>query len=154
MIVVSDTSAITALLQIGRAALLQDLYGEVFIPEAVQSELTQTHSSLPPFLHSATVADSAQVKRLQSELDLGEAEAIVLAKELRADLLLMDDFKGRRAASREGVPFIGLLGVLLQAKQGGRIASLRELIQELELKAGFRLSAEVKSIALRKAGEM
>ena len=90
VIVVSDTSAITALLQIGRGVLLQELYHEVLIPEAVRDELLPAHPSLPPFLRCDRVADESEVQRLCVELDLGEAEAIVLAKERRADVLLMD----------------------------------------------------------------
>lgn len=135
MIVVSDTSAITALLQVNHVALLQQLYGEVLIPEAVRDELRRTHPSLPSFLRCRRVSNSA------------------LAKECGADVLLMDDLEGRRVARREGVPFIGLLGVLVQAKQMGRIASVRQLTTELERVAEFRLSAEVKEIAFRKAGE-
>jgi uncharacterized protein len=154
MIVVSDTSAITALLQVRKEALLADLYGQVLVPEAVQTELLQTHPHLPPFLRSVRVEAVAEVQRLSAELDLGEAEAIALAKELRADLLLMDELEGRRVALREGVPFIGLLGVLVQAKRAGHIASVRLLIAELESVADFRLSEEVKAVAFRNAGEL
>lgn len=153
MIVVSDTSAITALLQIGRVALLQELYREVLIPEAVRNELQQTHPVLPSFLRCERVSNSAEVQRLLIEIDVGEAEAIMLAKERGADVLLMDDLEGRRVAQREGVPFIGLLGVLVQAKQMGHVASVRELTAELERVADFHLSAEVKELAFRRAGE-
>ena len=153
MIVVSDTSAITALLQVRQETLLKELYGEVLIPEAVQRELLQTHPLLPPFLRSVRVLNITEVQRLCTELDLGEAEAIALAKERHADLLLMDELEGRRVALRERVPFIGLLGVLVQAKQTGHIASVRQLIAELEAVADFRLSDQVKAVAFRKAGE-
>jgi len=154
MIVVSDTSAITALLQVGRAALLKELYGEILIPEAVREELAQTHTSLPPFLRCERALNANEVRRLGAEFDQGEAEAIVLAKERHADLLLMDELQGRRVALREGVPFIGLLGVLVQAKQNGCISSVRQLIEELETVADFRLSDEIKLVAIRKAGEV
>lgn len=154
MIVVSDTSAVTALLQIGRGELLEELYQEVLIPGAVRLELIQTHPVLPPFLHCAQVLNLAEVQRLCMELDSGEAEAIVLAKERRADVLLMDEIEGRRVALRESVPFIGLLGVLVQAKQMGHVSSVRQVISELEAVAGFHLSSEIKAIAFQKAGEM
>jgi hypothetical protein len=154
MIVVSDTSAITALLQVGRENLLKELYGEVLVPAAVQAELLQTHSHLPSFLLSARVLNAAEVRRLSVEIDPGEAEAIALAKERRADLLLMDEIEGRRVALREGVPYIGLLGVLVQAKRTGHITSVRQVVSELETVADFRLSDEVKAVAFRKAGEL
>jgi predicted nucleic acid-binding protein len=154
MIVVSDTSAITALLQIGRSELLKELYREVLIPNAVRQELVQAHPQLPVFLRCEQVLDNAKVQRLLIELDLGEAEAIVLAKERRANVLLMDEIEGRRVALREGVPFIGLLGVVVQAKQMGHIHSVRQLTQELEAIANFHLSPEIKAVAFQKAGEM
>ena len=107
MIVVSDTSAITALLQIGRGELLKELYHEVLIPDAVRHELIQAHPVLPAFLRCEQVVNTVEVQRLRIELDMGEAEAIVLAKERHADVLLMDEIEGRRVAMREGVPFIG-----------------------------------------------
>ena len=154
MIVVSDTSAITALLQVGREALLRDLYGEVLIPETVRMELLQTHSLLPSFIRSARVQSTAEVQRLATELDLGESEAIALAKELNADLLLIDELEGRRVAFREGLNFIGLLGVIVQAKRPGLVVSVRQIISDLEAMAGFRLSDEIKAVAFRKADEL
>lgn len=94
-----------------------------------------------------------EVQRLLAELDFGEAEAIVLAKELHADELLMDESSGRRVAMREGVPVIGLLGVLLEAKGRGLIGSVGILIERLEREAGFYVASRVKDIILREAGE-
>ena len=153
MIVVSDTSAITSLLQVDNIVLLQRLYGEVLIPEAVRDELQRTHPSLPSFIRCQPVANTSDVRRLLAEIDIGEAEAIVLSRECRADVLLIDDLEGRRVARREGVPFIGLLGVLVQAKQLGHIVSVRKFTEDLERLADFHLSPEVKAIAFRKAGE-
>ncbi len=153
MIVVSDTSSITALLQTSRCGLLREMYQEVLIPETVRCELLREHPVLPSFLICVPVLNTAEVRRLGIELDLGEAEAIALAKERQADVLLMDELEGRRVARREGVPFIGLLGVLVQAKQTGRIASVREVIGELERVANFHLSDEIKAVAFKKAGE-
>src|SRR3989442_663968 len=98
MIVVSDTTAITSLLQIGRCDLLRQLYHEVLIPEAVRDELIAAHPALPVFLRVERAEDRVRVSRLQIELDLGEAEAISLAKERGADLLLIDENEGRRVA--------------------------------------------------------
>ena len=154
MIVVSDTSAITSLLQIGRVELLALLYDKVFIPEAVREELFQEHATIPAFINCQAVADVGAVERLLMELDLGEAEAIVLAKELKAQDLLMDESDGRKVAEREGIHAIGLLGVLVQAKGRGLIPSVREVTDELESKAGFRVSEAVKEIIFRAAGEL
>ena len=153
MIVVSDTSAVTALIHVGRQALLQDLYKIVLIPEAVHRELTRSHPILPGFLEVRTVADEAKVARLATNLDLGEAEAIVLALESNADLLLIDEKLGRLAARREGLAITGLMGVLVAAKRKNLISSVRELVGQIETEAGFRVSDAVRREAFRAAGE-
>ncbi len=153
MIVVSDTSPITTLLQINRVGLLKDLYGDVLIPEAVRRELSVLHPSLPAFCHCVPAENRAEVERLLRELDLGEAEAIVLAKERHADALLIDESEGRSIAAREGVRFIGLVGVLLQAKHQKRLASLKDVLRELEIRTAFQLSEAMKATAIRAAGE-
>lgn len=153
MIVVSDTSPITTLLQIGRTDLLRELYGEVLIPQAVRDELAAAHPSLPDFFQCVPVANHQAVDSLLAELDAGEAEAIVLAKERRA-MLLIDEVDGRDVAAREGVRFIGLLGVLVQAKLGGFIPSLHEVLKEIEGGTAFFISREMINLALKKTGEL
>src|SRR3954469_24709762 len=110
MIIVSDTSPISALLTIGEIGLLQGLFGEVVAPSEVDAELRRSFSNLPAFLRIERVQDLAQVAAFREVVDAGEAEAIQLAKELRADRILIDDFKGRQLAAREGLKVIGVLG--------------------------------------------
>ena len=153
MIVVSDTSAITSLIQIERAELLADLFEQVVVPLAVERELRRRHSQLPAFVQARQVADVSGVRRLRRELDEGEAEAIVLAKETQADALLIDEKVGRAIALREGVPIIGLVGVLITARRSGAIAAMRPLLDALESKANFHISAELRADALRSVGE-
>jgi predicted nucleic acid-binding protein len=153
MIVVSDTSVITSLIHIGHVTLLQQLHGAVLIPQAVHRELLRTHRDVPAFLEVRTAANRQMVARLESELDLGEAEAIVLAKETNADLLLIDEKLGRQVALREGLRIAGLMGLAVEAKRRGLIASVRDLTRRLEAEAGFRVSDAVKSEAFRHAGE-
>lgn len=97
MIVVSDTSCISNLLTIGHAHLLNELFGEVIIPPAVEDELQRFHSDLPDFLRRVAPRDSALLSRLAVEVDIGEAEAICVARELHADRLLIDEKLGRVA---------------------------------------------------------
>jgi uncharacterized protein len=153
MIVVSDTSAITSLIQVSRVEVLSRLYGEICIPETVRKELLRTHPVLPEFVRVRPTEKKIDVQRLCTELDLGEAEAIVLAKEISADYLLIDEALGRQVAIREGVKVIGLLGVLLEGKEHGYISSVREVTAELEAIAGFRVADAVKQIIFREAGE-
>lgn len=97
--------------------------------------------------------DRARIAQLEAELDPGEAEAIVLAKEVNADLLLIDEKLGRQIALREGIPIAGLVGLVVEAKLLGHVASVREFLLRLEAEAGFRISSPVRAEALRRAGE-
>ena len=153
MIVVSDTSPITALLTIQKIDLLRLLYGDVKIPMAVARELLAYHDRLPDFIQAVPVNESPLLDQLKEQLDRGEAEAIVLAKELHADILLIDESLGRKAARLERLPIIGLMGILLIAKKKGLVASMRDLIDRLETEAGFYLSRQVKEKILSVAGE-
>lgn len=153
MIVVSDTSPLTGLLTIGEADILPKLFGEVVIPKAVEVELLRNHEQLPKWLHINSVSDLVQVRHHMQSVDIGEAEAIVLAKELRADRLLIDERKGRQLAAREGVPVIGLLGVTLLAKRRQLIASARVLLDRLDKEAGMYLAPETRDMALKSVGE-
>lgn len=153
MIVVSDTSPLTALLTVGAAEILPNLFGEVIIPEAVRDELLHTHSSLPEWVRVVAVRNAAETQRFSQSVDLGEAEAIELAKELHADRLLIDELKGRRLATQEGIAIIGLLGVVLLAKRKLLIPSARALLQRLDQNAGMYLAENVREAALKTIGE-
>ena len=153
MIVVSDTSPLTALLTIGAAKILPDLFGEVIIPEAVRNELLRGHPTLPPWIKVVAVANHSKAGEYARIVDLGEAEAIELAKELDADQLLMVERKGRRLAVREGVPVIGLIGVVLLALRRQLIPSAMAWIDRLEQEAGIYLAREIKEAALASIGE-
>ncbi|HEY5296920.1 MAG TPA: DUF3368 domain-containing protein [Verrucomicrobiae bacterium] len=154
MIVVSDSSSISGLIRIDHSELLQQLYGEILIPEAVRHELQDFFPRLPEFIHTQKVLNFAKVNQLCADLDLGEAEAIVLAKEVHAEILLIDELDGRRIARREGIPIIGLMGVLLQAKNQRLIPSVKPVIERLENEVDFRLSAELKRMTIQQANEL
>ena len=153
MIVVSDTSPLTALLTVGEAELLPQLFQEVIIPQAVQNELLRNHDRLPDWLRVANVQNPAQVGKFSQLVDAGEAEAIELALELHADRLLIDERKGRKLALQEGVAVIGLLGVVLLAKRKALIPSARTLIERLDREAGMYLADDIKEAALISVGE-
>jgi hypothetical protein len=153
MIVVSDTSPISGLLTIGETDLLRKLFGEVVIPVAVHNELLRSHPNLPKWLRVEPVKNISEVLLFREIVDAGEAEAIQLAKELRADRLLIDDYKGRRLAEREGVHAIGLIGVLVLAKNNKHIGSVRPLIDRLKRDAHVYLSEEIIATALKAVGE-
>ncbi|MGI0488442.1 DUF3368 domain-containing protein [Pantanalinema rosaneae CENA516] len=114
MIVVSDTSPITNLAAIGELDLLQGLYTCIVIPAAVYDEMVNVGKPVPgamevqtlPWIETQTVTDQQQVftiQKSQENIDFGEAEAISLALELKADLLLMDERRGRIVATSYGL---------------------------------------------------
>src|SRR6185436_9765540 len=115
------------------------------IPSAVARELRAAHTALPDFLREQSAQDMFRVRTLaDNPLDEGEAEAIVLAGELHADYLLMDEAAGRAVAIRCGLRVIGLLGLLLRAKERGMIAAVTPLLDTLEREAGFWMTADLK----------
>ena len=153
MIVVSDTSPVTALLTVGKADLLRTLFSDVVVPEAVRDELKRSHPRLPDWLRVVRVQDRERAEAYRHEVDPGEAEAIALARELGADRLLIDERRGRKLAVREGVSVIGLVGVVLLARSRGLIPSARDLLQRLESEAGVYLTPELRERALASVGE-
>jgi len=94
-----------------------------------------------------------QVVALQRDLDRGEAESIALALDRNADLLLLDEKEGRRAAQRLGLHVVGVLGVLLEAKRKGLVATIRPHLDALRQTAGFYLSETLYLHALELAAE-
>ena len=136
MIVVSDTSPITALLAVERMELLKQLFGEVVIPNAVETELRRTHPALPAWLRVQPLQNSAKANLYARSVDRGEAEAIALAEELHADHLLIDERKGRRLAQQQGLPVVGLLGVVLLARRAKLIPSAQNIAGRIGSRSG------------------
>jgi predicted nucleic acid-binding protein len=156
MIVVSDTTPLRHLIAIGKVDLLRRVYGAVVVPVAVWSELQaqSTPSAVKAWLQSAP--DWLQVRRAREpqpgdssldNLDDGEREAIRLAVELKADLLLMDEAEGRSLALGLGLPVTGTLGLLERADVLGVLADLPAALADLEA-SGFYLSARLRDAVL------
>jgi hypothetical protein len=161
VIVVSNTSPISNLAMVGQLTILQEIYSKVIIPTAVYNELTDegagdvvaTAVQTSIWIETQPVANLTLVTSLQSKVNEGEAEAIALAIELKADELLIDERLGRREATRLGVPITGVLGVLLIAKQRGLIAAVKPVMDELIAQAVFRVSSQLYADILQAAGE-
>ncbi len=161
MIIISDTSPISNFFIIGKLQLLQNIYENVIIPEAVYNELTALQQSgfdisnitLSPWITVQKITSETELPFLLQKIDRGEAEAIILAKELHAELLLMDESRGRKIAKEAGLQTIGLLGVLLEAKSKAIISSVKEIIDELKNKAKFRIHEKLYKEVLLLANE-
>lgn len=139
--IVSNTTPIVCFLKIGRLDILENIFNEITISQAVYEELTAKpdetkeisilkESSL---FKIKPVENKFAVSLLQKQvgLDLGESESIVLAQELKAIILLMDERKGRRVAVENGISISGTLGVLVKAKQMNLVKEIRPLLNEL-----------------------
>src|SRR3990172_7210156 len=146
---------------VGHLPVLERLYGKVLIPDAVSSELSVIASNtdgLAEFqsylwIEKHNLKNRLLAESLRLELDNGEAEAIALAVESGAGLLLIDERRGRNVAARFGLKYVGLLGILVEAKHRGLIHSLKPVVDNLISKAGFWIKDSLYWEVLRAAGE-
>ena len=151
MIVVSDTSPILNLARIRHLDLLPSLYAQVLIPPAVHRELMRSQDETRDFVDRALLYwllpthpnDKGLVAELRRTLDAGESEAIALALERKATLLLIDERLGRSVAKTFGVPITGLVGVLVEAKHRGLIEKVKPVHDDLRSKARFWMTEEL-----------
>lgn len=161
MIVVADTSPLVFLSRIGRLELLRALYPEIVVPATVWHEavVARPEAGGVELLRNANwvvVSDEAErtgvEQSLEEALDPGEAAAITLAVLLNAEVLLIDERKGRAVARERGLSVRGTLGVLVDGRRAGHLASLRAELDEL-LARGFRVAPALVGEALRQVGE-
>lgn len=162
MIVVSDTSPISGLIPINRLELLKDIYKQVFIPQVVYDELLVLETfgfdlselTTSSWINVVKASNQSFIDELEKELDLGESEAISLAIELNAETLLIDEKRGRTIAERLGIEIIGLLGVLLEAKELSLISSVKPLLDNLIDQGNFRVSHSLYLKILKAVNEV
>lgn len=146
---VTNSTCLIGLERIGRLDLLPQVFSSVTIPLAVQLEVGISAD----WLTVRTVANSAVVATLRTQIDEGESEAIALAIELGDVFLILDDRKARQIAEQIGLKVIGTVGMLLRAKQKGVISEIKPLLRALE-QADFRISEAIVQKALQLAGEL
>lgn len=145
MIAVSNSTPLIALAKIDRLGLLKDYFEEVFIPEEVYDEVVRRGGNLAgssevaacSWIRVKQVKNRMAVEALSLSLDKGEAEAIVLSRELDS-LLIIDDGAGRRTAELLGLKITGTIGILLLASEEGKL-DLKKTMDELK-SVGFHLS--------------
>jgi len=161
MSIVSNASPLINLARIGKLDLLRQLYGELVIPEAVWHEVVVKGVGQPgvdeikaaSWIKTQQVANRQLVQALRQELDAGEAEAIALTIETKAELLLMDERLGRETAHHLGLRYTGLIGVLIEAKHKGLISKVKPHLDALRDMAGFRVSDALYIRVLQDEGE-
>lgn len=162
MVVVSDTTTMSNLLIVGHIDLLQKLYGTISIPTAVRDELrnlvshrTQVDQFLnQPWVTIHSVTQKEYTLLLRQQLDVGEAEAIALAVEMNADLLIVDELKGRAVAKSLGLLVIGTLGILVAAKREGLVSQVGPVLNQLKMNAGFWVSDSLQKQVLESVNEL
>lgn len=149
MLIVSNSAPLISLSAIGKLSLLKTLWGKVYIPNGVYKEVVDFGEGRPgeqevrnaTWIESKEVNDRLAVELLIDEFDEGESEAIVLAKELNADCVLIDERPACKKLFYLGLSKIGTLGILLLAKEEGLIEEIKKHIDELKSK-GFRVSKQ------------
>jgi predicted nucleic acid-binding protein len=151
VIVVSNSSPLIALERLTMGELLAKLFSKVHIPRAVREEAFKD-IILPTWLEEHSLSQPLSAEILRWRLGSGEREAIALTLELQADLLLMDELPGRRAALSLGLKVTGTLGVLLRAKQDNLIPTVKPFIEQLAT-LGFYVDEDLIPLILRSAGE-
>lgn len=140
MIIISDTTPIISLIKINRLDLLEELFGEVLIPDAVFRELITNVTfkeeadivKSSEFIKVSSIQNRKSLEILQaaSGLDAGESEAIILADELKSDVLIIDERRGRKVAQNLGIAITGTIGILIQAYH-------EKILSEEEVKSCF-----------------
>ena len=160
MILVVDGSPLITLARIGSLELLHRLAIQVVVPEAVYHECVTRAHGRPGSIELAQadwivreqVKNQDKVARLHTRVGRGEAETIVLAQEIHADAVILDDATARHMAKGEGCRVVGLLGLLLEGKQRGLIPAVQPLL-DLMRTTGFFIGEALYMNILRQAGE-
>lgn len=160
-IIVSDTTCIGYLIQISCLDFLRIIYGEIIIPDAVYNEILPLESkgfSLTEFKKANWIKiypanRLANVKEYKHILDIGELQAISIALELNADLLIIDEKLGQIVATNIGFDITGLVGIFITAKNINLITSVKDALDKVIL-LGCRISEKLYNTALKSCNEL
>jgi len=154
--VIANTTPLIALANIDRLELLRELYGSIIIPQAVMDEIIREPAKQrvrrATWIKVEPIQDASQKDIFRARLHAGEVEVMILAREQKADLVIIDDDAAKKTAIFLGLNVTGTLGVLLKATREGYLEKVEPVINEL-LRDGLFISDTVKSYVLREAGE-
>lgn len=159
--VVSNSSPLIHLARIGRLELLRDFFKNVLIPEEVYKECVIDGKDREDankirdasWILVSRIENIALKKALNTFLDKGESEAIALALQEEADLILLDDYEAREFARIYNLKITGTIGVLIKAKDKGIISNLGDELEDLK-DTGFWINEDLYSIILKDAREL
>jgi predicted nucleic acid-binding protein len=149
--VVSDSSALIALDQIGHLDLLRQLFSQIVIPPAVVRE-TAVSVVIPAWIMERALSQPIGPRILGASLGSGESEAISLALEVTVRWVILDDRPARRLAQSLGLPVIGTLGILLAAKRKGLLPAVQPCLDAL-VDHRFHIAPTLFDRILADAGE-
>ncbi|MFO7869347.1 MAG: DUF3368 domain-containing protein [Bacteroidales bacterium] len=138
-IVISDTSVLILFHKIDELHLLEKVYGELITTPEIVEEFGET---LPEWIKIQAVSDTKYLDLLKTQVDLGEASAIALAKEFDDVLLLLDDLKARKLALQLKFKITGALGVIHKAKQLSVIEKVKPIIEKI-ISTNFRIANNI-----------
>jgi hypothetical protein len=163
VIIVADSSVLIGLSSIGQLGIIESRFpGGVSVPPAVWREVVEQGAGRPgskeisaaDWITVEQIEDFGFVRYLESELDDGEAEAIALARERNANVVLLDERDARETAKRLGLRVLGTVGLLMWGRREGMVQSLKSTLTDLQDEGNFRLSRSLFEFALRQVGEM
>ena len=147
--IISDTSCLILLHKIQELELLRLLFKEIMTTQAVAAEFGEP---LPKWIIIQEPKDKKKQEIFELSLDKGEASAIALAVEQEDCLLIIDELKGRKLASQLGLKITGTLGIIVQAKLAGYVASVRPILTKIK-QTNFRINELLEEAVLKNAGE-
>lgn len=152
--VIVNSTPLIILGKIGELEILKNLYGEIIIPRAVFEEVTVKSDAIKTcsWIKIFEVQDKSNRKIYQSKLHDGEVEVMMLAKEISADLLIIDDNAAKKTAKFLGFIVTGTLGILLKAKTKKIISEIRPILEKMQ-DENFYISKEIIKLVLKTAGE-
>lgn len=155
--VVSNTTPLIALADIGQLDLLRQLYEEIYVPIAVMNEIesepARTLVDNAPWIKKLSITATDQKALFRSRLHAGEVEAIILAGEIGADLMIMDDNAAKKTAKYLGLNVTGSLGILVKAKKMGYIEKVSTLMDKL-IEDGLYIDQKTRQMVLALADEI
>jgi predicted nucleic acid-binding protein len=160
---VADSSVLIHLAAIGRLDLLRSLFERLTLPPAVWREVVEEGSGRPGareieagrrdgWIEVRQPSNELLLRSLKRQLDHGEAEAICLAVEHGAGLILLDESEARRVAAEFELERTGAIGVLMRSKLERRITLLRPELDRLRT-SGFWIESALYQRALAAVGE-
>ena len=154
--VLANTTPLIALANINQLELLRKLYETIIVPQAVIDEIVREPAKHRvhecSWIKVEKIKDSTQKKMFRARLHAGEVEVMILAREQKADLVIMDDDAAKKTAKFLGLHVTGTLGVLLKAKREGYLEKVEPIMNEL-IRDGLYISNTVRQYVLNQAGE-